>query len=109
MLTFVVGTDPIGEQAHELLERERRARVLESPVRGSAATCVERQTAQERLDAGEMEPLDLSLLLRGVGASEAEVDIQRRGRGADRVGAELQPVIDAQRFRDPTDRRVRKG
>jgi len=109
MLTFVVSTDPIGEQAHELLERQRRAGVFESPVRRSAAAGVERETAQERPDAGEVKALDLSLLRWRVGSSEAEVDIQRGGCGARRVGAELKPVIDAEPFGDPADCRVRNS
>jgi hypothetical protein len=105
MGTVVVVRNPVREQRHELLQRQRRPRVIEPALAVAAAAGVLRQAAQERLHAGEVQTLDLALLLRRVLVRDAELDFQSERRSSDGLGAELKPVIDPQPLGRPADRR----
>lgn len=85
--------------------------VIELSSSVATAGGVARQPAQERLRARPVETLDLALLVGRIHihGREAELGVQREHRGADRLTAELQAVIDPQPLRHAAQRRPVSG
>ncbi len=100
----VVRVHPRVKQPDESLQRQWRALIGEPAVGAPWSAGPARQLAQQRLLDRAVQALHLSLQLRLLRGALMRQAVERRRRVLNRIGAELQSAVDAQRQRNATER-----